>query len=84
MKKLPSVNFLFIILIVIEFMIIPTPFPPPPPPPTTSSLAKNTFLNLLFTLFILTLLDFPEPIKESIKVLRDHIYIPLSDVQIAK
>lgn len=26
----------------------------------------------------------PEPIQESIKVLKDHIYIPLSDVQIAQ
>lgn len=40
--------------------------------------------NLLTAVLILTLLDFPEPIKESIKVLRDHIYIPLSDVQIAR
>jgi hypothetical protein len=33
---------------------------------------------------LFSLLDFPEPIKESIQVLRDHIYIPLSDVQITK
>ena len=31
-----------------------------------------------------TCADFPDPIKESIQVLRNHVYIPLSDVQIAQ
>ena len=38
----------------------------------------------IFKIVHLLVLDFPEPIKESIQVLRNHIYIPLSDVQIAR
>ena len=51
----------------------------PPPPPSLPDL-------LSFSIGCMTCLDldFPEPIKESIQVLRNHIYIPLSDVQVAR
>lgn len=53
--------------------------------PSPFLLAKFRFLSSLSCLDVFFAnLDFPEPIKESIQVLRNHIYIPLSDVQIAR